>query len=68
MISFPSVALFALAYVSCLVNASPLVGRGTLDVAAPPVTYPTKGAVWKAGEKQTVTWYADLRILYDLRN
>ena len=56
MLPFSSVALLALAYVSCLVNASPLVRRDKLDVAAPPVTYPTKGVVWRAGETQTITW------------
>ena len=56
MVSFTSITLLALAYVSYLVNALPLAGRDSLDVAAPPVTYPTKGVVWKAGETQTVTW------------
>lgn len=56
MISFTSVAFLALAYMTCLVNASPLVVRDPLDVAAPPVTYPTKGVVWTVGQTQTVTW------------
>ena len=56
MVSFSSVALFVLAHVSCLVNAIPLAGRDSLDVAAPPVTYPTQGVVWHPGDKQTVTW------------
>lgn len=56
MLSFPSLALFTLAYVSGLVNAIPLAGRDSLDVASPPVTYPTQGVIWHPGEKQTVTW------------
>lgn len=66
MVSFSSVTLLVFAYVSCLVNASPLAARDKLDVASPPVTYPTQGVVWKAGEKQIVTWYVDLRIPYGL--
>lgn len=64
MVSFSSITFIALAYLSCLVNASPLAVRDPLDVAAPPVTYPTQGVVWTVGQTQTVTWYVCLCILY----
>lgn len=57
MLSFSSLALLALAYLSSLALASPLDVRDPLDVAAPPVTYPTQGVVWTPGQTQTVTWY-----------
>ena len=56
MFSFSSLALLALLYTPCLVSAIPLVARGSLDVASPPITYPTQGVVWTAGQTQTVTW------------
>ncbi|KAF9777984.1 hypothetical protein BJ322DRAFT_510195 [Thelephora terrestris] len=56
MVSFSSIAFIALVHITCLVNGSPLVVRDPLDVAAPPVTYPTQGVVWTVGQTQTVTW------------
>jgi len=56
MVSFSSLSLFALAYVTSLINAISLVARDALDVASPPVTYPTRGVRWIVGHTQTVTW------------
>lgn len=37
--------------------ANPLHTRLRRDSVAPPITSPTAGTVWRAGETQMVTWY-----------
>ncbi|KZT27404.1 hypothetical protein NEOLEDRAFT_1060815 [Neolentinus lepideus HHB14362 ss-1] len=42
-----------LAALVAVVSAAPVSIR---DVYVPPITYPTKGTVWKAGHSYNVTW------------
>jgi len=50
--SFTTLILTVLSLL-CLVTSAPISGR---DVFVPPVLYPGKGTVWKAGDRHNVTW------------
>ncbi|KAL0961381.1 hypothetical protein HGRIS_006335 [Hohenbuehelia grisea] len=45
--------ILCFAFFACLIGAVPLEQR---DVWIPPITSPKAGAVWRVGEKETVTW------------